>query len=209
MEYTWINMLINNDSNKRWSNIIDEDRFNKYAFQSTYKLLKLDYVNEDLLQIRISILKPGDHAYNSLTPTDQSSADALDLSQYEFYYRNYSDNDNDNDNNAIYISTHPKPFNRGRGVIDNRNTRYPMTNRSGPIQRCNSRFANCNINKGPYPSGSTINNSYTLAQRVSNQIQVQSYFRNSKWTFKTAPVNGYGQRSGGPNGYGQSPKNTF
>ena len=82
--------------------------------------------------------------------------------------------------------------------------------RPGPIQICISRLANCNITKiTNFSNGMVINNRATQLQRVSNLIQVQSYLRNVTWTRQYNPVNGYGQRTGGPVGYGQSPKNTF
>ena len=54
-----------------------------------------------------------------------------------------------------------------------------------------------------------INNRATQLQRVSNLIQVQPYLKNATWKRQYNQVNGYGQRTGGPVGYGQSPKNTF
>jgi hypothetical protein len=81
---------------------------------------------------------------------------------------------------------------------------------SGPIQICNSRFAKCNITKKTnFSSGNVIIQGSTIAQRVSTLIKVQSYLRNATWREEYKPVNGYGQRAGGPVGYGQSPKNTF
>jgi|AntAceMinimDraft_6_1070360.scaffolds.fasta_scaffold07664_3 hypothetical protein len=80
----------------------------------------------------------------------------------------------------------------------------------GPIQICNSRFAKCNItNKTNFSSGNVIIQGSTLAQRVSTLIKVQPYLRNATWTREYVGVNEYGQRAGGPVGYGQSPKNTF
>jgi hypothetical protein len=107
-----------------------------------------------------------------------------------------------NDNNSSRISN------------DNNSSRinnYHVSKRGspGPIQRCNSRFANCNITKGPYPSGTINNTSNTLAQRVSTLIRVQPFMRNATWTNRYIPVNSYGQRSGGPNGSGQPPRNSF
>jgi hypothetical protein len=54
-----------------------------------------------------------------------------------------------------------------------------------------------------------INHRATRAQRVTDLINVQSRMRNANWVRENVNVNHYGQRSGGPNGYGQSPKNTF
>lgn len=82
--------------------------------------------------------------------------------------------------------------------------------RPGPIQICISRLANCNITKiTNFSNGMVINNRATQLQRVSTLIKVQPYLRNATWKQEYKPVNGYGQRAGGPNGYGQSPKNTF
>ena len=82
--------------------------------------------------------------------------------------------------------------------------------RPGPIQICNSRFAKCNIiKKTNFSSGNVIIQGSTIAQRVSTLIHVQPYLRNATWTRQYNPVNGYGQRTGGPVGYCQSPKNTF
>jgi hypothetical protein len=54
-----------------------------------------------------------------------------------------------------------------------------------------------------------MNNRATAIQRISTLISVQSQMRNATWTQIYAPVNAYSQRTGGPVGYGQSPKNTF
>ena len=86
----------------------------------------------------------------------------------------------------------------------------PISNRPGPINICNSRFAKCNLNKkNKFSSGNVTIQGATNSQRVSTQIQVQSTMRNATWTNRYVPVNGYGQRTGGPNGSGQSPKNSF
>ncbi|MDC1321015.1 hypothetical protein N8261_03550 [Flavobacteriaceae bacterium] len=76
-----------------------------------------------------------------------------------------------------------------------------------PIQTCNSRFAKCNINKKSiYNSGSVTIQGSTLAQRVSTLARTQ---RKNRVVFQNVSLNGYGQKSGGPYGYGSSPKNTF
>ena len=82
--------------------------------------------------------------------------------------------------------------------------------RSGLIQSCNSRLANCNITKiTGFSNGMVTNNRKTQALRMSTLIHIQTRLRNGTWKRQYVPVNDYGQRSGGPNGYGQSPKNTF
>ena len=83
------------------------------------------------------------------------------------------------------------------------------SNGSGPIQICNSRLANCKITKTNFQNGYVMNNRATAIQRISTLISVQSQMRNATWTQIYAPVNAYSQRTGGPVGYGQSPKNTF
>jgi hypothetical protein len=60
-----------------------------------------------------------------------------------------------------------------------------------------------------FSNGVVINHRATRSQRLTDLINVQSYLRNATWVRENVSVNGYGQRSGGPNGYGQSPKNTF
>lgn len=76
-----------------------------------------------------------------------------------------------------------------------------------PIQTCNSRFAKCNINKKSiYNSGSVTIQGSTLAQRVSTIARTQ---RKNRVVFQNVSLNGYGQKSGSPYGYGSSPKNTF
>lgn len=76
-----------------------------------------------------------------------------------------------------------------------------------PIQKCNSRFAKCNINKKSiYNSGSVTIQGSTLAQRVSTIARTQ---RKNRVVFQNVSLNGYGQKSGSPYGYGSSPKNTF
>ena len=79
----------------------------------------------------------------------------------------------------------------------------------GPIQICNSRLANCKITKTNFQNGYVMNNRATAIQRISTLISVQSQMRNATWTQIYAPTNAYSQRTGGPVGYGQSPRNTF
>ena len=87
---------------------------------------------------------------------------------------------------------------------------YSFGNKPGPIQRCNSRFKYCNINKKlGYNSGNVTIQGSTTAQRVSELITTSIYTRNSKITNANITLNGYGQKSGGPYGYGSSPKNNF
>ena len=87
----------------------------------------------------------------------------------------------------------------------------PIPNGPGPIQMCNSRFRNCNkFNKNkPGSSGTIVTNQHTKIQKMSTSILFQNHMRNKKWTLKNAPTNVYGQRAGGPHGYGQPPQNTF
>ena len=60
MEYTWKGFLRNAGDNKRWSDIIKERRFGKNQFSATNELLHLEYINKDLLQLKIRALKSGD-----------------------------------------------------------------------------------------------------------------------------------------------------
>jgi len=86
----------------------------------------------------------------------------------------------------------------------------PISNRPGPIQFCNSRFAYCNISKKTInPSGNVTIQGTTLANRVSTLIRVQSQMRNARIVFQDVSLNVYGQKAGGPYGYGSSPKNNF
>lgn len=90
-----------------------------------------------------------------------------------------------------------------------------MSNTSGIPNKinktqCGSRLAGCNIIKMTgFSNGVVINHRATRAQRMTDLIKVQSRMRNVNWVRENVKVNEYGQRSGGPNGYGQSPKNTF
>jgi hypothetical protein len=84
-----------------------------------------------------------------------------------------------------------------------------QSNGSGPIQICTSRLANCKITKTNFQNGYVMNNRATAMQRMSTLISVQSQMRNATWTQIYAPTNAYSQRTGGPVGYGQSPRNTF
>ena len=84
-----------------------------------------------------------------------------------------------------------------------------QSNGYGPIQICNSRLANCKITKTNFQNGYVMNNRATAIQRMSTLINVQSQMRNATWTQIYAPTNAYSQRTGGPVGYGQSPRNTF
>lgn len=79
------------------------------------------------------------------------------------------------------------------------------------IQSCTSRFkiCKCYTKSLPGSSGNIVVNNLTLAMRVSNLIRQQSSNRNAQWTQKHISLNVYGQRAGGPTGYGQSPKNIF
>ena len=82
--------------------------------------------------------------------------------------------------------------------------------RPGPIQICNTRFAGCNINKKTkFSSGNVTITDATLHKRVSALVILQSSLRNVNLVYADISLNGYGQRSGGPYGYGSSPKNTF
>jgi len=60
-----------------------------------------------------------------------------------------------------------------------------------------------------FSSGNVVINSQTLAEKMSTLIQYQSQIRNKKWTVKNIPTNVYGQRAGGPTGYGQPIRNRF
>ena len=88
----------------------------------------------------------------------------------------------------------------------------PISNRPGPIQFCNSRFAKCNINKklgAAFQSGNVSIQGTTIPRRISEAIRVQTYLKNANFVIQDVSLNVYGQRSGGPYGYGSSPKNTF
>ena len=90
-----------------------------------------------------------------------------------------------------------------------------MSNTSGIPNKinktqCGSRLAGCNIIKMTgFSNGVVINHRATRAQRMTDLIKVQSRMRNVNWVRENVKVNEYGQRSGGPNGYGQSPRNNF
>ena len=94
-EKSWAGFF-NQNSNKRWSDIIAENRFNDTVFNSTFKLLHFEYIGADLLQIKIRALANGYAAYAALTTAEQAQADALDLNIYEFFYKAGSGS------NAIY-----------------------------------------------------------------------------------------------------------
>ena len=174
---------------------------------STIKAMVVGYTNSDRTSIDYIAAKTVASPYDKPTTTNGQVVffDNQDLSVAQY---NWSANSPGvtmdygiwNDGYEPVYKQLPSP----RG-----NNNYPISNKPGPIQRCNSRFVNCNTSKGPYPSGSTNNMSSTISQRVSNLIRVQSTIRNTRWTNRYVPVNVYGQRSGAPNGYGQSPKNTF
>ena len=99
MEYRWRGLLDNAEDNDRWSDLINERRFGEKNLQS---LLHLEYINKDLLQLKIRALKPGDSEYAKLTSSKKKEADNLDISIYEFYYKAGSGS------NAIYNSTYSK-----------------------------------------------------------------------------------------------------
>lgn len=85
------------------------------------------------------------------------------------------------------------------------------TYRKGPIQSCISRFKNCNKYSKNLPgsSGNLVKTDLTLPMRITRLINYQSTLRNAQWNEKYVPLNAYGQRPGGPNGYGQPIKNIF
>jgi hypothetical protein len=84
----------------------------------------------------------------------------------------------------------------------------PFTNRPGPINYCNSRFAKCNINKKTnFSSGNITIQGTSNALRFSSIIN--TYGRGAKPTFVTRQINQYGSVAGGPGGFGSSPSNHF
>jgi hypothetical protein len=85
-----------------------------------------------------------------------------------------------------------------------------MSNKNGPINVCNTRFAKCNSNKkATISNGNTNNNQQSNATRVSRNIQYSTYTKSIKLVFVNQTLNQYGRIAGGPGGYGSSPKNTF
>lgn len=88
---------------------------------------------------------------------------------------------------------------------------FAHSSNNGPIQSCTSRFKKCNryTKSLPGSSGNVVVDNLTTAMRISNLIKHQTNMRNAQWSEKHIPLNVYGQRTGGPTGYGQSPKNVF
>jgi hypothetical protein len=86
----------------------------------------------------------------------------------------------------------------------------PISNRPGPIQICESRFAKCNINKKPnFSSGNVTIQGTTRPLRQSYLTRTVVPMRNHTLVYANKPNNEYGQRAGGPSGYGQPLKNNF
>lgn len=71
-----------------------------------------------------------------------------------------------------------------------------------------SNIKYCGITKQISNPLVTIENN-TISRRMSMLIKNQKFSRNAFYTIANNPVNKFGQRSGGPSGYGKPPKNTF
>ena len=71
-----------------------------------------------------------------------------------------------------------------------------------------SNIKYCGITKQISNPLVTIENN-TISRRMSMLIKNQKFSRNAFYTVANNPVNKFGQRSGGPSGYGKPPKNTF
>ena len=86
----------------------------------------------------------------------------------------------------------------------------PISNRPGPIQICDSRFAKCNLTtKTNFSSGNVTIQGTTRPLKLSYLTRTVVPARNHKLVYANKPNNEYGQRAGGPVGYGQPPKNNF
>jgi hypothetical protein len=86
----------------------------------------------------------------------------------------------------------------------------PISNRPGPIQICNSRFAKCNLNKKTkFSSGNVTIQGATNSQRTSILVNQASYRRGAKLITTNQVLNTYGRRAGGPGGSGASIRNQF
>ena len=86
----------------------------------------------------------------------------------------------------------------------------PISNRSGPIQYCTSRFARCNITKKTsFSSGNVTIQGTTNARRQSLIVNQSTYRHGAKLLFSNQVLNAYGRKAGGPGGFGASPRNQF
>ncbi len=86
----------------------------------------------------------------------------------------------------------------------------PISNRPGPIQICNSRFAKCNLNKKTkFSSGNVTIQGATNSQRTTILVNQASYRRGAKLITTNQVLNTYGRRAGGPGGSGASIRNQF
>ena len=86
----------------------------------------------------------------------------------------------------------------------------PISNRPGPIQICNSRFAKCNLNKKTkFSSGNVTIQGATNSQRTSIIVNQSTYRRGAKLITTNQVLNAYGRRAGGPGGTGASIRNQF
>ena len=86
----------------------------------------------------------------------------------------------------------------------------PISNIPGPIQMCESRFRKCNLNKKPnFSNGNVTIQGSTRPLKLSYLTQTVVPMRNHTLVYANKPNNEYGQRAGGPSGYGQPPKNNF
>ncbi len=83
-------------------------------------------------------------------------------------------------------------------------------NKPGPINICNSRFSQCNLNKkNNFSSGNVIIFGASLMERTSYLIQRSRFRHGQKAVFVKQQLNAYGRTAGGPGGFGASPSNKF
>tara|TARA_A100001015_G_scaffold312707_1_gene418425 strand:+ start:3529 stop:5490 length:1962 start_codon:yes stop_codon:yes gene_type:complete len=74
---------------------------------------------------------------------------------------------------------------------------------------CKRKICNSFSKRLPGSSGNIVITNLTQASRYTQLIKNESIIRNAKWRIGNYPTNMYGQRPGGPNGFGSSPKNDF
>jgi surface protein len=109
------------------------------------------------------------------------------------------------DNYAYKLLTE---YNEGKWSVYISDNEPPSPSQPEILKNVCNNIKYCGITKQISNPLVTIENN-TISTRMSMLITNQKFTRNASYTIVKAPVNQYGQRSGGPNGYGKPPKNAF
>ena len=192
------------------------------TFETYYTIIQLgitllpdDFV-ENLYGAGMVIISALDYSteqnslYSIISQQDQTLYQPLNPTLYQFQEEPQEQSQEQSLNPTLYQFQDQSQYqSQDQSQYQSQDQSQYQRNGYGPIQICNSRLANCKITKTNFQNGYVMNNRATAIQRISTLISVQSQMRNATWTQIYAPTNAYSQRTGGPVGYGQSPRNTF